>query len=146
MSPRIPIASKCYFLLMLAGLFILGCSSTDITGPNPSTTNTDADGGSAKITITTSLNEAHPVTSIGFDLPIAGYVYFEVTNATGYHVRTLLDRYLEAGAHSVLWDVTNDDGERIGSGIYLFHLVASGFETWQAASVYFPSDEPEGEV
>jgi flagellar hook assembly protein FlgD len=76
-------------------------------------------------------------------LPKADHLYFEVTNATGYHVKTLVDDELEAGAHEVIWDATNDDGEGISSGIYLIHLATSDYEQWMASVVRMELEDPE---
>ena len=141
MSLKIPVVSKVYFLALMAAVLAVGCSSTEISGPDASTSENDSGDNSAKITITTTNNGSCPETNIEFDIAVAGEVYFEITNATGYHVRTLIDREMEAGSYYVMWDHTNDAGEDIDSGIYLFHLVTSDFESWQASSIRFLTNE-----
>jgi flagellar hook assembly protein FlgD len=42
----------------------------------------------------------------------------------------LFDGPIEAGTHQVDWDATNESGEAIDPGIYLFHLQASEYEKW----------------
>lgn len=127
-------------LLAVATLLVAGCSSQEVIGPADTHVDTDTDGVAPKITVTTDYSEAQPETHITFDLSKAGYVLFEITNATGYHVRTLVDDEIEAGSYSILWDIKNDDGEDIGGGIYLIHLVTSGYEVWTACYVGIPTD------
>lgn len=118
-----------YFLLFLPAVLVLsGCSSNEIFGPEIRVA--DSDGGVFKITVTTNYDAPQPETNIIFDLPLTGPVFLELTNATGYHIRTLLDDELSAGTYAVPWDGKNDDGEEIEPGIYMFHLVACGVEAW----------------
>jgi len=55
-------------------------------------------------------------------------VTIEVYSVAGRLVRTLLDADLTAGvAGSVVWDGTNDRGERCASGVYFCRVTAPGF-------------------
>jgi hypothetical protein len=64
-------------------------------------------------------NPFNPTTEISFSLPNASDVKLEVYNVMGQKVTTLLNRHLEAGHHSVVWD-----GSDAASGVYLYHLQA----------------------
>ncbi|MEW6410991.1 MAG: FlgD immunoglobulin-like domain containing protein [Candidatus Zixiibacteriota bacterium] len=120
----------CGFLIIPLVLAFIGCSSSEeLFGPEIAFT--DGSGGdNFKLTITTDYTGTCPLSGVEFDLPVASYVFFEVTNATGYHVRTLWDGEMVAGTHTLLWDGTNDDGEELGNAIYLYHLDAERFSMW----------------
>lgn len=74
-------------------------------------------------------NPFNPTTTIRFDLPKAGQVRLEVFNVAGQRVRTLVDGYMVAGSHAVVWDGRGDDGRLAASGVYLYRLVGDGFST-----------------
>jgi hypothetical protein len=59
-------------------------------------------------------------------LAVGGRVSLDVHDVSGRRVRTLLDRHLPAGAHTVLWDARNDTGAPVPSGIYFYRLEAAG--------------------
>ncbi len=67
-------------------------------------------------------NPFNPVTELGFQLPTAGSVRLEVLDVTGRLVRTLVNGPMTEGAHTAMWDGTNETGESVASGIYLYHL------------------------
>jgi flagellar hook assembly protein FlgD len=54
-------------------------------------------------------------------------VKIEVFDAQGRRVRTLADRVVEPGAHSVVWDGTDASGRRAGPGVYLYRMTSNGF-------------------
>jgi len=62
-------------------------------------------------------NPFNPTTEISFSLPNAADVKLEIFNIMGQQVTTLVNRYLEAGNHSVTWD-----GSGAASGVYLYRL------------------------
>jgi len=61
----------------------------------------------------------NPSTTIQFSLPRSGYVTLKVYNTLGENVATLVAENLSAGRHQVEWNA-----EKLGSGIYLYHLQA----------------------
>ena len=67
-------------------------------------------------------NPFNPTTEINFALPTACDVTLEIYNITGQRVTTLVDSYLEAGQHSVLWDASSN-----ASGVYFYRLTAGEF-------------------
>lgn len=69
-------------------------------------------------------NPFNPSTEIEFSLPASAHVRLEVYNTLGRRVRTLVDRTLSQGVHSVSWDAKSDQGERVPSGTYLYRLTA----------------------
>lgn len=73
-------------------------------------------------------NPFNPETAIRYDLPVPGHVRLEIFNILGQKVVTLVDRHMDAGAHRVIWNGTDRDGNTVASGIYLYRLSA-GTET-----------------
>jgi hypothetical protein len=69
-------------------------------------------------------NPFNPTTTISFTIGLSGtpQVKLDVYNILGQRVTTLLDKKMVAGSHSIEWDGTNRDGQRVASGIYLYKL------------------------
>jgi len=75
-------------------------------------------------------NPFNPVTKITYSVREAGPVSIEIYNVAGRVVRTLLDTEVEAGASGyVVWNGTDDGGERCASGVYFYRIAAPGFTT-----------------
>lgn len=70
-------------------------------------------------------NPFNPTTEIEFTLPRLEKVEIFIYNLLGQQVKTLLSQIKEAGTHKVAWDATNDAGQNVGSGFYLY-LVKAG--------------------
>jgi TolB protein len=73
--------------------------------------------------------------TIRFTLPRDGATSLEVFDSTGRRVRTLLRRQSGAGAHSVLWDGSDDAGRGCPAGVYHCRL-ASGAASRTAKLVF----------
>jgi len=65
-------------------------------------------------------NPCNPTTTINYTIPESGNVTVDVFNVAGQKVDTLVNNYLDAGSHSVVWD-----GSSKSSGVY-FYTVTSG--------------------
>ncbi len=67
-------------------------------------------------------NPFNPTTTITFELPLEGTeqqdVALHVYDIRGRVVTTLIDSPCEAGRHQIVWDGSNDQGERVPSGVY----------------------------
>jgi len=72
-------------------------------------------------------NPFNPETHISFSLPTAGEVRLSVYNVLGQQVKTLAAGTFEAGRHEVVWDGTDEAGDHVTSGIYLYRLEAGNF-------------------
>ena len=72
-------------------------------------------------------NPFNPVTNIAFDLPEASEVILEIYNISGQRVRTLVNKQYQAGRHMVQWSATNDFGQSVASGMYLYRIQAGSF-------------------
>ena len=45
----------------------------------------------------------------------------------GREVRTLVNNNTNAGFQSVTWDATNNFGNNVGAGVYIYQIKADGF-------------------
>jgi len=79
-----------------------------------------------ELAVSSSPNPFRPGTMIGFELPRAGRATVEVFDVRGRLVRRLLDAELEAGAHSVRWNATDDAGRPAAPGLYFYRVRADG--------------------
>jgi hypothetical protein len=75
-----------------------------------------------------SPNPFNPRTTIKYAISSAGRVQVEIFDASGRHVRKLLDRDLKAGEHEVNWFGEDDLGHAVATGLY-FYTVRAGGET-----------------
>jgi len=69
-------------------------------------------------------NPFNPITKIEFALPVKGHVTVGIYDILGRKVRTLADKTLPAGNHILQWDGTDDGGNRLSSGVYLYSIKA----------------------
>ena len=72
-------------------------------------------------------NPFNPTTIIDYSIPSSQHVTLEVININGRLVRTLVDEYREAGIHSTEWDATDDSGNEVAAGVYLYKITAGDF-------------------
>jgi hypothetical protein len=72
-------------------------------------------------------NPFNPTTTLRFDLPEVSDVTVTIFNMLGQRVRTFNMNDTPAGYHSIKWDATNDLGEQVGAGVYLYQLRANQF-------------------
>jgi len=73
-------------------------------------------------------NPFNPSTQIGFRLARAAEVSVAVYDTRGRLVRVLARERLDADAHVMTWDGTDDQGNAVSSGVYLVRI-AAGDET-----------------
>jgi hypothetical protein len=67
-------------------------------------------------------NPFNPETIIEFKVPERGAVILDIYNALGQKIRSLVDDIRQAGTYRVFWDGTDDFGNRVATGIYLYQL------------------------
>jgi len=67
------------------------------------------------------------VTSIAFDVPVAGTATLEVYDVRGRLVRVLLRRAVEPGRHSLIWDGRDGVGKTVSAGLYLVRFRAGEY-------------------
>jgi len=66
-------------------------------------------------------------TTISFALPQASEVSLSIYNMSGQFVKKLVAGEMNAGHHNLVWDATNERGERVASGVYLYVIKAGSF-------------------
>ena len=81
----------------------------------------------ANLPVVTALGQNYPnpfnaTTAIPFDLAESGNVVIKIYNLSGQLVETLVDGYMDAGSHYVLWDAS-----KYPSGIYFYKLWQNDF-------------------
>jgi len=70
-------------------------------------------------------------TELSFALPRESHVSLQVYDVSGRLARTIADRVLPAGEHSLSWNGAADDGRRLGAGVYFV-----AFQCEQARSLH----------
>jgi hypothetical protein len=83
----------------------------------------------------TALGQASPnpvsegLSTIPFVMSSPGPVKLRLLDLAGREVRLLVDKRMEAGAHSVHWDGRDNQGHLVKAGTYIYQLRTSGFES-----------------
>jgi hypothetical protein len=81
---------------------------------------------SIELTMPPRPNPASHGSTVEFMMGSESLVRVEVFDVTGRRVRTVERRVLPAGRHDVHWDLRDDTGERVSSGVYLWRLTSGG--------------------
>ncbi|MFY9493060.1 MAG: T9SS type A sorting domain-containing protein [Minisyncoccia bacterium] len=71
-------------------------------------------------------NPFNPSTEIRFSVANEGVTELAIYNMIGQRVRTLVSGPLAAGEHTAPWDATDDAGQPVSNGMYLYHLNSGG--------------------
>lgn len=72
--------------------------------------------------ITVNPNPANPMTTITYSIEEPSYVKLVIYSVTGQRVATLVDSYISAGKHSVVFN-----GSKLASGVYLYNFKSKEF-------------------
>ena len=72
-------------------------------------------------------NPFNPTTTLRFDIPEVSDITVTIFNMLGQKVRTFNLNNTPAGYHSIKWNATNDYGDPVGAGVYLYQLQANQF-------------------
>ncbi len=72
-------------------------------------------------------NPFNPSTTISFALPQASEVTLSIFNTSGQLVKQVANGKFASGRHSFVWEATNENGERVASGVYLYVIKAGEF-------------------
>ena len=67
-------------------------------------------------------NPFNPTTTINYTVPATERVALKVYNLMGEEIKTLVDGVVSVGTHSVTWDGTDNYGQKVTSGLYLYTL------------------------
>ncbi|MEZ4387105.1 MAG: FlgD immunoglobulin-like domain containing protein [Candidatus Krumholzibacteriia bacterium] len=74
--------------------------------------------------LTAAPNPFNPATTVSYALAQAGPARLDVIDMRGRRVRTLVDRWVDAGGHQATWDGRDGRGHRLAAGTYLLRLAA----------------------
>jgi PKD repeat protein len=69
-------------------------------------------------------NPFNPTTTIPFDIESGCDVTLKIYNMQGQLIRTLVEGFKEAGTYNVLWDGNDERGRDVGTGSYIYNIVA----------------------
>ena len=72
-------------------------------------------------------NPFNPVTSLSYDLPEDSYVSIIIYDLLGNVIKTLVKSNQSSGYKSVQWNATNNLGQPVSAGVYLYSIEAGGF-------------------
>ena len=72
-------------------------------------------------------NPFNPITTISYYLPSSELVDITIYDITGRIVKNLVSTTQKAGYNSIQWNATNNSGQKVNSGIYLYTIQAGDF-------------------
>ena len=72
-------------------------------------------------------NPFNPVATLRYDLPEGTFVSITVYDMLGNVVNNLVNDYQTVGYKSVQWDATNNEGQPVSAGVYLYSIEAGDF-------------------
>ena len=71
-------------------------------------------------------NPFNPITDISFEAGISGEVSLVIYDILGNKVKTLVNGFVTPGNYVVSWDGTDNTGNNVSSGVYVYTLITSG--------------------
>ncbi len=72
-------------------------------------------------------NPFNPTTTIEYDVPADSYITLTIYDLSGRVVAELVSGFTPAGRYKLMWNGTNQNGDRVPSGMYLFRMKSGGF-------------------
>ena len=72
-------------------------------------------------------NPFNPTTSIDYNLPEQSHVRILIYDMLGRQVKTLINKAQAPGYMSINWDATNNLGEPVSAGVYIYTIEAGSF-------------------
>jgi len=67
-------------------------------------------------------NPFNPSTTISYKIPQKSKVFLEILDIFGKRIKILLDDEIESGEYKIIWDGTDENNNRVSSGIYFYRL------------------------
>jgi len=74
-------------------------------------------------------NPFNPTTTLQYDLPEDAKVKIMIYDLMGREIKTLVNNQQTAGFKSILWDATNNLGQPVSAGMYLYRISAGDFHS-----------------
>jgi hypothetical protein len=72
-------------------------------------------------------NPFNPETTIRYSIPTPEFVTVKIYNVQGQHIRTLIQEEQAAGNYRINWDATDQAGQLVSTGLYLYQITAGDF-------------------
>ena len=72
-------------------------------------------------------NPFNPVTTLRYDLPENGLVNITIYDMMGREVKILVNGSQTAGSRIFQWNTTNNEGQPVSAGVYLYRIEAGEF-------------------
>ena len=72
-------------------------------------------------------NPFNPETTIRFSIPVSSEVIIKIYNLLGNEIKSLVFDYLPAGEHSAHWNGTDNSGQKVSSGLYIYRMKAGKY-------------------
>ena len=72
-------------------------------------------------------NPFNPTTNLSYELLADSYVTITVYDLLGNMLRNLVSEYQSSGLKSVQWDATNEQGQSVAAGVYLYRIESGSF-------------------
>ena len=72
-------------------------------------------------------NPFNPVTTLRYDLPEDALVNITIYDIMGRSIRSLVNSNQSAGYRSIQWNATNNHGEPVSAGVYLYTIQAGDY-------------------
>ncbi|MCK5050965.1 MAG: T9SS type A sorting domain-containing protein [Candidatus Cloacimonetes bacterium] len=73
-------------------------------------------------------NPFNPETTISYSLNTNSKLILEIYNIKGQKVKTLINDFVEAGYHEIIWDGKDKKNKSVASGIYFYRLVTDSYQ------------------
>ena len=72
-------------------------------------------------------NPFNPTTQIRYDLPEESYVNINIYDLMGRRIKSLINMHQDPGYRLIHWDATNDFGQPVSAGMYIYRIQAGQF-------------------
>ena len=72
-------------------------------------------------------NPFNPLTTISYELLTDGIVNIVIYDLMGKKIKTLVSGFQTAGSENINWNATNNQGEPVSAGVYLYKIQAGDF-------------------
>ena len=69
-------------------------------------------------------NPFNPETTLQYNIPADGLVSIKVYDILGNKIKTLIEHWKSAGAHTEMWNGQNDNSQVVSSGVYFYQIKA----------------------
>ena len=72
-------------------------------------------------------NPFNPITTLQYELPEDSFVNVTVYDMLGNVVNNLVNTNQSSGYKSIQWNATNNQGEPVSAGVYIYKIQAGNF-------------------